>query len=257
MPVVVTTTEGGTTATKASGMDIPVGKTAVSFENLGPVDTIVDVIGTTPPIDAELIIPNAKKMFVLAPGSYKFNAGSPGGTYSTSGEFALKAGQWAEVVIFGDKNQTNVRDSMMMESTSTPTPTMESTSTPTPTMESTSTPTPTMESTSTPTPTVESASTPTPTMKSSMAPTAGKARVYLQNMYTDEYNIDFGDGSGIQKVAPSVKDLYVELAPGAYKPGLSLPGGAGLNLDLNLAADQSWIILVTEGRQVGAVQVYP
>jgi hypothetical protein len=79
----------------------------------------------------------------------------------------------------------------------------------------------------------------------------------LQNLYTGEYNIDFGDGSGTHKVAPGAENVYVELAPGTFKPGLSLPGGGAANVDLNLGADQSWVILVDEKAQVRVGQIYP
>jgi len=169
MPVVMTVTEGGTTAAKTSGMDIPAGKSAVSFENLSPVDTIIDVV-SSPPIDAQMLIPNAKKMFVLEPGSYKFNAGSPGGTYSTFGEFTLKAGQWAEVVIFGNTNQTNVHDSMMMEVAPAMTTTMEVAPAMTTTMEVAPVMTTTMEVAPVMTTTMEVAPVMTTTME--VAPVA-------------------------------------------------------------------------------------
>jgi len=218
-------TVANSTSTKTSGMDIPMGKSAVSFENLSPADAVIDVI-SSPPIDSQRVIPNSKKLFVLEPGSYKFNASSPGGAYSTSGEFTLKADQWAEVVIFGNTNNVVIHDT---------TTTMEAAPAMTKTMEA----------------------VPVTTTAVSLAPTAGKARVYLQNKFRGEYNIDFGDGGGSIKVPIGNDNFYREFAPGSYKPGLSLPGGGAANVDLNLAADQSWVILVDEQAQVRVGQIYP
>jgi len=205
-----------------NGLNIPTGLAAVSFENLSPTDIVVDVI-SSPPIDQQFVTPNTKRMFELHPGRYRFNASSPGGAYSTSGEFTLKAGQWAEVVIFGNTNNVFIRDGGEK-------PIAE----------------PTLSATAVPT-----------GGNTSLAPTAGKARVYLQNKFRGEYNIDFGDGNGSIKVPIGNDNFYREFAPGSYKPGLSLPGGGAANVDLNLAADQSWVILVDEQAQVRVGQIYP
>jgi len=113
-----------------------------------------------------------------------------------------------------------------------------------------------MPSTNTPKP-PKPTSTDTPVPNQSLAPTKGKARVYLQNLYNGEYNIDFGDGSGGIVVAPGAENFYKELQPGVYNPGLSLPGGGAANVDLNLGPNQSWVILVDESAQVRVGQIYP
>jgi hypothetical protein len=89
------------------------------------------------------------------------------------------------------------------------------------------------------------------------APPPGGARVYLQNFYSNEYNIDFGDGSGSIQVPPGAENFFHDIAPGKYNPGLSLPGGGATNVEFEIAPDQSWLIIVTEDLGVKWGQVYP
>jgi hypothetical protein len=121
MPVVVTTTTtsvtntpnvtntASVTDTKPNGMEIPTGKSGVSFENLSSAEMVIDIIAS-PPIDAQVLAPKARPSFVLEPGSYKFNAAAPGGAYATSGEFVVGPNQWAEIVIFGNTNNIVIHD---------------------------------------------------------------------------------------------------------------------------------------------------
>jgi hypothetical protein len=88
-------------------------------------------------------------------------------------------------------------------------------------------------------------------------PPAGVARVYMQNFYTNEYNIDFGDGSGSLVVPPRVENFYHDLAPGNYNPGLSLPAGGATNVEFNIAVDEAWLIVVDEDLSVNWGKVYP
>lgn len=88
-------------------------------------------------------------------------------------------------------------------------------------------------------------------------PPAGVARVYLQNQYGNEYNIDFGDGSGSIQVMPGAQNFYHDVPPGKYRPGLSLPGGGALNVEFEIQADQAYLILVTGDATVKYGQVYP
>ncbi len=88
-------------------------------------------------------------------------------------------------------------------------------------------------------------------------PPSGVARVYLENRYSSEYNIDFGDGSGSIHVPPGAQNFFHDLPPGSYNPGLSLPGGGATNVQFEIAANQAWIIIVTEELQVRGGQVYP
>lgn len=101
---------------------------------------------------------------------------------------------------------------------------------------------------------------PTPTPQPAvnpLAPPPGVARVYLQNRYGSEYNIDFGDGSGSIAVMPGAQNFYHDVAPGKYNPGLSLPGGGATNVEFEIQANEAWLILVTEDLGVRWGKVYP
>lgn len=98
--------------------------------------------------------------------------------------------------------------------------------------------------------------TATPTVNPFSPPPEG-ARVYLQNDYTNEYNIDFGDGQGSLQVMPGVIDFYHDLPPGHYNPGLSLPGGGALNIQFEIGPHQAWLIVVDKNANVSQKQVYP
>jgi len=89
------------------------------------------------------------------------------------------------------------------------------------------------------------------------APPPGGARVYLVNSFSHEFNIDFGDGAGSIQVPPGTEEQYHDIAPGSYRPGLSVAGGNAINIEIQLGADQSWVILVDEGGSVRMGQVYP
>lgn len=98
--------------------------------------------------------------------------------------------------------------------------------------------------------------TPVPTVNP-FAPPPRVARVYLQNFYSNEYNIDFGDGQGSIQVMPGVDNFYHDLSPGKYNPGLSLPGRSAMNVEFEIQADQSWLIIVDADLGVKWGQVYP
>jgi len=112
-----------------------------------------------------------------------------------------------------------------------------------------------------PTPTPPSApptATPKPAPATNRyAPPPGGARVYLVNSFSHEFNIDFGDGAGLIQVPPGTEDQYHDIAPGSYRPGLSVAGGNAINIEIQLGADQSWVVLVDEGGSVRTGQVYP
>ncbi len=99
--------------------------------------------------------------------------------------------------------------------------------------------------------------TPKPAAVNPFKPPAGVARVYMQNEYGNEYNIDFGDGAGSIHVMPNAQSFYHDLPPGKYRPGLSLPGKGALNIEFEIAADQAWLIIVTGDARVRSGQVYP
>jgi hypothetical protein len=88
-------------------------------------------------------------------------------------------------------------------------------------------------------------------------PPPGLARVYLQNEFSNEYNVDFGDGAGSIKVLPAAQGFYHDIAPGTYRPGLSLPGGNATNIELEIGPDQVWYILLTANLDIEGGQVYP
>lgn len=88
-------------------------------------------------------------------------------------------------------------------------------------------------------------------------PPAGVARVFLQNKYPNEYNIDFGDGSGSIKVLPNAQNFYHDVPPGKYNPGLSLPGGGAANVEFEIKGDEAYVILVDENSRVKMGKVYP
>jgi hypothetical protein len=88
-------------------------------------------------------------------------------------------------------------------------------------------------------------------------PPAGVARVFLQNEYGSEYNIDFGDGSGSIVVMPGAQNFYHDVSPGKYNPGLSLPGGGATNVEFDIQPNQAYVILVTGDLGVRWGQVYP
>lgn len=89
------------------------------------------------------------------------------------------------------------------------------------------------------------------------APPPGVARVYMQNLYGSEYNIDFGDGTGSKAVLPGAQNFYHDVAPGKYNPGLSLPGGGATNVQFEIKAGEAWLIIVTEDLSVRWGKVYP
>jgi hypothetical protein len=89
------------------------------------------------------------------------------------------------------------------------------------------------------------------------APAPQGARVYLQNNYSSEYNIDFGDGSGSIAVLPGAENFYHDLPAGKYNPGLSLPAAGATNVQLEIAAGEAWLIVVTEDLSVNWGQVFP
>ena len=89
------------------------------------------------------------------------------------------------------------------------------------------------------------------------APPPGVARVYMQNFYGSEYNIDFGDGTGSKAVLPGAQNFYHDVAPGKYNPGLSLPGGGATNVEFEIKAGEAFLIIVTEDLGVRWGKVYP
>ncbi|MFC1975785.1 hypothetical protein ACFLXQ_05265 [Chloroflexota bacterium] len=100
--------------------------------------------------------------------------------------------------------------------------------------------------------------TPTPQPATNQyAPPPGGARVYLVNSFASEFNIDFGDGAGSIQVPSGTKEQYHDIAPGSYKPGLSIAGGNAVNVDISVGVDQSWVIMVDEGGSIRSGQVYP
>ncbi|GAB4422980.1 MAG: hypothetical protein Kow0031_01240 [Anaerolineae bacterium] len=99
--------------------------------------------------------------------------------------------------------------------------------------------------------------TPKPAPANPYKPPAGVARVFLQNEYGNEYNVDFGDGSGSIQVPPGAQNFFHDVAPGKYRPGLSLPGGGATNVEFDIQADQAYVILVTADLGVRWGQVYP
>lgn len=98
--------------------------------------------------------------------------------------------------------------------------------------------------------------TATPTVNP-FTPPPGVARVYLQNFYFNEYNIDFGDGQGSLQVMPGVAGFYHDLPPGRYNPGLSLPGGGASNIQFEIRANQAWLIVLDKNAHISQKQVYP
>ncbi len=99
--------------------------------------------------------------------------------------------------------------------------------------------------------------TPQPAAANPYQPPAGVARVFLQNEYGSEYNIDFGDGSGSIQVPPNAQNFFHDVSPGKYRPGLSLPGGGATNVEFEIQSDQAYVILVTADLGVKWGQVYP
>ncbi|MCG3212018.1 MAG: hypothetical protein FOGNACKC_05665 [Anaerolineae bacterium] len=112
------------------------------------------------------------------------------------------------------------------------------------------------EPTATPTP-VPVPPTPKPAAANPFKPPAGVARVFMQNEYGNEYNIDFGDGAGSIQVMPGAQNFYHDVPPGKYRPGLSLPGAGAANIEFEIQADQSYLIIVTNDARIKAGQVYP
>lgn len=109
-----------------------------------------------------------------------------------------------------------------------------------------------------PTPPPQPAATPTPAPAANpFVPPSGVARVFMQNFYGSEYNIDFGDGSGSIAVMPGVQNFYHDVAPGHYNPGLSLPGGGATNVEFDIQANEAFLIIVTEDLGVRWGKVYP
>jgi hypothetical protein len=51
--------------------------------------------------------------------------------------------------------------------------------------------------------------------------------------------------------------MFHDIAPGSYRPGLSVAGGNAVNIDIQIGADQSWVVLVNEGGSIRTGQVYP
>lgn len=100
------------------------------------------------------------------------------------------------------------------------------------------------------------AATPAPAANP-FAPPPGVARVFMQNQYGNEYNIDFGDGSGSIAVMPGAQNFYRDVAPGKYRPGLSLPGGGATNVEFEIQANEAYLILVTQDLSVRWGKVYP
>lgn len=109
----------------------------------------------------------------------------------------------------------------------------------------------------TPTPAVPPTPTPKPAPANPYKPPAGVARVFLQNEYSNEYNIDFGDGAGSIQVMPGAQNFFHDVPPGKYRPGLSLPGAGAANVEFEILADQAYVILVTADSGVRWGQVYP
>jgi hypothetical protein len=107
----------------------------------------------------------------------------------------------------------------------------------------------------------EPAPSPTPVPQAQPAnpfqPPAGVARVFMQNEYGSEYNVDFGDGSGSIAVMPGAQNFYHDVTPGKYNPGLSLPGGGATNVEFDIQPNQAYLILVTGDLGVKWGQVYP
>ncbi|MDM8518436.1 hypothetical protein QUF64_00200 [Anaerolineales bacterium HSG6] len=299
-------------------VEIPEGKIALLFENLSTADFIVDIIGPSV-MDAQLVLPTQKVVFVLEQGSYKINAHSPGGGFGFTGAtFDAGIGQWAELIAYGGTSQLNVKDldtqpateiiddtteEVATEEATTEEATEEATeevateeatteeateevATEEATTEEATEETATEEATTeeateetaTEEATTEEATEETVTeeatteeateetaiedtgstdINSSFAPNEGQGRIYFQNLYTGEFNVDLGDGSGAIAVSPAVENMFRDVAPGSYNPGLSLPGGGATNLQFEVTANTSWVIILLEDGRVGAVQIYP
>jgi serine/threonine protein kinase len=91
-------------------VEIPVDKSAMTFENLSGSDLVIDIIGPTS-IDALAIPPNNKKVVAIEPGTYTFNAHAPNGTVSLSADnFDTNVNQWIEVIIFTTAYQQSIKD---------------------------------------------------------------------------------------------------------------------------------------------------
>ncbi|MDM8528878.1 hypothetical protein QUF58_11815 [Anaerolineales bacterium HSG24] len=300
-------------------VEIPEGKIALLFENLSVADFIVDIIGPTT-MDAQLILPTQKVVFILAPGSYRINGHSPGGDFGFTGAtFDASVGQWAELISYGGTSQLTVKDleaqpateivdeapateivdeapatEIVDEAATDEAATDEATTDEAATDEATTDETATDEATTDETATDEAATDETATdeaatdeaatdeattdeaatdeattdeattddtsssdVSNSFAPNEGQGRIYFQNLYTGEFNVDLGDGSGAIIVPPAAENLFRDVAPGSFTPGLSLPGGGATNLQFEVAANTSWVIILLEDGRVGAIQIYP
>jgi hypothetical protein len=261
-----TTTEATTTEVSANAMlvketELAEGMVAVLFENLSGGDLVIDLIGPTT-VDAQFIAADAKYVFAVKPGSYSYN-----GSSISSGSFDVATGQWAEVIIYGgEKKQITVNEVTATETATTEEATTTAETTEATEMvseegmaEETATEEATTEEATTEETATEEATEEAATEETTLAPPAGQSRMYYQNLYTEEYVIDFGDGSGAMKVAPGTSEytLYRDFAPGKYNATVNLPGAPPTNFDVELGADTSWIVRVTEDLGVGTAQVYP
>lgn len=93
---------------KLDGVDVPEGKSAVLFENLSPVDLVVDL---TPTSETVVVPPTGKQVFIVGGGSYALNVHQPGGGLAFEpATFEMGAGQLAEYIAFDGAFQLTIFD---------------------------------------------------------------------------------------------------------------------------------------------------
>jgi hypothetical protein len=282
-PVAETTATTATEEISANKMmvkdtEIAEGMVGVLFENLTGGDMVIDLAGPTV-VDAKSIAADAKYVFVVKPGSYTYNGSTPGNATGISpGSFDAKEGQWVEVIIRGGEDRQITVNEMAEateemateEATTEEATTEEATTEATETLSekgleeiATATKEATTEEATTEEATTEEATTEEATTEEAttedLAPPAGKARVYYQNLYTEEYVIDFGDGSGTMTVPPGTSDYssYRDFAPGKYNATVNLPSNPATNFDVEFGTDTSWVVHVNEELGLSTTQIYP
>ncbi len=261
------TTATTTTAVSKPAVNIPQGKGAFSFENLSTAELIVDVIG--PDVPTLVIPPTGKNVFILTPGSYKFNAHSPGGGVTLpGGTFDLATGQLVTAVAYQSSYKLEVSapavqatapattapvtTTMVTTTTAATTTTVQPTAVVTPTAQPVAPVTATTTSTTTNTP-ATTATIKAPAGTAGLAPLPGRSRIYLQNLFAQEVTFDL-NGKTVKVSANGLE--FVDVDPGKYKFTVSIPGGAG-NGEVEVGADQSFLVRVNETGGVGWGKVYP
>ena len=90
-----------------------------------------------------------------------------------------------------------------------------------------------------------------------IVPPEGRGRVFLQNQYTNEYTIDIS-GQAV-KVLPNTAafDVYLDLNAGKHTFSISIPGEASGNGEIEVGANQSWVIILDENSNPLLGQIYP